>query len=213
MPKYDWVSLSAFFYSMQDDRRYRYLPNREQVMVNMLASRMVPVRSMVAGQLTYRAIEPYLTHSMHFHILSDSIDAGIGAIEVVVTSPLDRLTLWRANPRPVICERVQLDRTAAKAWLDDYALETGASQAFALPPAKTTRRGPAPGTVDRYRQLDRRLIPEMRSQIRAGATAWGAACALAEAGKVAGHGGPESKAKRLLKRFNEERGKRRLPKT
>jgi hypothetical protein len=80
---HDWVLLSAFLHAMKDEQSpYWYLSNPEQTMVNMLASRTVPVRAMVAGQSAYRRIEACLTHSMNFSIWGDFISTGVGAIDV-----------------------------------------------------------------------------------------------------------------------------------
>jgi hypothetical protein len=66
------------------------------------------------------------------------------------------------------------------------------------------RRGPKPGTLNRYVDSDRALFPEMQRLMRdhqLSATA--AARRLAEDGKVAGVGGSESRARRLVDRFNK----------
>jgi hypothetical protein len=72
---------------------------------------------------------------------------------------------------------------------------------------KRGRRGPAPGTVDRYREADQALYPELERIIRGHhKSAYAAALELAEANKVKGAGTTNSRAKRLAGRFNEDRG-------
>jgi hypothetical protein len=66
------------------------------------------------------------------------------------------------------------------------------------------RKGPAPGALDRYREADRSLYPELdriRQEEHQSPTA--AARQLAEAGKVAGTGTStaESRARRLARRY------------
>jgi hypothetical protein len=136
---HDWISLSAFLYTIKDERSpYRYLSNPEQTMVNMLASRTVPVRAMVEGQsASYRRIEACLTHSMNYWISTDRINTGVGAIDVGIGA-IGGFALPRANNRPVICERVQLDRTIGEAWLNANALEDWMS-ADSDEPSKQTK--------------------------------------------------------------------------
>ncbi len=73
-------------------------------------------------------------------------------------------------------------------------------------PQQRKRRGPQPGTLRRYEAADRALFPKLE-QIMADKmeSAWRAACTLAENGEVAGMGSSswESRAKRLLKLYNE----------
>ena len=72
--------------------------------------------------------------------------------------------------------------------------------------ARRGRRGPAPGAVDRYREVDRALFPEIRRIMRReGKSLYAAALKLAEMDKVKGAGTPISRAKRIAKRFNAER--------
>jgi hypothetical protein len=68
------------------------------------------------------------------------------------------------------------------------------------------RRGPAPGTVDRYGKYDRALFPEVERIMSEGdKSPYAACCELAENGKVKGVGTAESRAKRLASRFKKER--------
>ena len=71
--------------------------------------------------------------------------------------------------------------------------------------ARRGRRGPAPGAVDRYREADRALFPEIRRIMRReGKSLYAAALKLAELGKVKGAGTSVSRAKRIARRFNSE---------
>jgi hypothetical protein len=71
---------------------------------------------------------------------------------------------------------------------------------------KRGRRGPAPGTLDRFGEADRALYRELKRIVRAGKSVNAAATELAEAGKVKGSGTDASRAKRLATRFIKERG-------
>jgi len=67
------------------------------------------------------------------------------------------------------------------------------------------RRGPIPGTLDRYGKPDRALYPELKrlmDEKQLSATA--AANELANTGKVKGIGTPENRARRLVRRYNED---------
>jgi hypothetical protein len=67
-------------------------------------------------------------------------------------------------------------------------------------------RGPQRGTVDRFGKADRSLFPEMKRLMDEDhKSAYAAALELALAGNVKGAGTPESQAKRLAKRFLNER--------
>jgi hypothetical protein len=80
--------------------------------------------------------------------------------------------------------------------------------ASAAPPAAGGRRkrGPAPGTLDRYGKADRALFPELRRIMRDEQVSVAAAATrLAEQGKVTGVGAPSSRAKRLAARYRRER--------
>jgi hypothetical protein len=71
--------------------------------------------------------------------------------------------------------------------------------------APPSRKGPAPGTVDRFGEADRRLFPEIRRIMRKKhKSLHAAALELAEAGKVEGSGTPHSRAKRLAKGFRTQ---------
>jgi hypothetical protein len=64
------------------------------------------------------------------------------------------------------------------------------------------RKGPAPGTVDRYGASDRALYPKLKRLMRKQSmSATAAARQLADDGKVAGVGSPESRARRLATRY------------
>jgi hypothetical protein len=68
------------------------------------------------------------------------------------------------------------------------------------------RRGPTAGEIDRYAVSDRALFPEMnRLMDDSHKTVHAAALELARAGKIEGVGTPESRAKRLAKRFRKQR--------
>jgi hypothetical protein len=66
------------------------------------------------------------------------------------------------------------------------------------------RKGPAPGTVDRYGAADRALYSELKRLMREGRSATAAARQLADDGKVAGVGSPESRTRRLANRYLAE---------
>ena len=69
-----------------------------------------------------------------------------------------------------------------------------------------SRRGPAPGTVDRYREVDQVLYPELeRIMLNYHKSTYAAAFELAEANKVQGSGTADSRAKRLAQRFKRDR--------
>lgn len=73
------------------------------------------------------------------------------------------------------------------------------------PVAQRQRRGPAPGTVNRYGDADRKLFPKIKRLMRERRiTASAAAAELAELNNVAGVGSKSSRAKRLAKRFLSE---------
>jgi len=68
------------------------------------------------------------------------------------------------------------------------------------------RRGPEPGSVDRFGDSDRALFPELEALMAAGRSLTAAASQLASQDKVAGIGIPASRAKRLADRYRRERG-------
>jgi hypothetical protein len=72
------------------------------------------------------------------------------------------------------------------------------------------RRGPEPGKVDRFGEADRALYPELRELIPVAGSVEGAALELARDKKVAGLGTstPESRARRLARRYRKESGRR-----
>ena len=85
------------------------------------------------------------------------------------------------------------------AWSSDARLDP-------LPARRAPRRrGPQPGTVDRYGAADRELYPDLKrlmSEQQMSRTA--AARQLAGDGKVAGNGTKESQARRLAKRYRDD---------
>jgi hypothetical protein len=70
-------------------------------------------------------------------------------------------------------------------------------------PVRGIRKGPVPGTIDRYGAADRALFPEMKRLIGQGMSPTGAARELAEAGKVRGNS-TDSETRRLAKRYRKE---------
>jgi hypothetical protein len=81
-----------------------------------------------------------------------------------------------------------------------------AADAAVAPSVKRRRRGPVPGIVDRYGKADRILFGELETIMRVeNISASAAAKKLAEAGKIAGNGTPQSCATRLVKRYQREK--------
>jgi hypothetical protein len=73
---------------------------------------------------------------------------------------------------------------------------------------KKPRKGPAPGTVDRFGESDREMFNELERLQREGRKSLTAAAnELATAGKLAGDGAPQSLAARLVRRYRAERGR------
>jgi len=73
------------------------------------------------------------------------------------------------------------------------------------PATRRTRKGPVPGTVDRYRNADRALYPEMKRLIGQVMSCRAAAHVLAEANKVSGSNSTvETKARRLSGRYRKD---------
>ena len=70
------------------------------------------------------------------------------------------------------------------------------------PPRK--RRGPKPGTVDRFGEDDRKCYPELKGLIKIKGSVAAAARELADVGKVAGTGTQENRARRLAARYRRE---------
>jgi hypothetical protein len=71
--------------------------------------------------------------------------------------------------------------------------------------APPRRKGPKPGTVDRYKAADRSLYPELKRLMSEQClTVTAAARQLADDYKVAGIGAPESRARRLARRYTAE---------
>jgi hypothetical protein len=73
------------------------------------------------------------------------------------------------------------------------------------------RKGPVPGTVDRYGASDRKLYPELEQLAEKCGSVTAAARELAEQGKVAGTGTStkESRARRLAGRYFRDHSKSR----
>ena len=92
-------------------------------------------------------------------------------------------------------------------YLRKFALARWPSQSadFHEPRTRVGRRGPAPGTVDRYGESDRGLLSEVKRIMRGGKTVHAATLELAEAGKIEGTGTSGSRAKRLAERFRKEK--------
>jgi hypothetical protein len=80
------------------------------------------------------------------------------------------------------------------------------SASGSAPPPQRRRKGPKPGTVDRYGEADRALYHEMKRLIPEYGSVEGAALELARDKKVAGLGTstPESRARRLARRYRKE---------
>jgi hypothetical protein len=80
------------------------------------------------------------------------------------------------------------------------------SEADVKTAAQKRRRGPAPGDVDRYADVDRQLFPELEQIMREERRSVSAAAKkLAEAGRVSGPATVYSKGKRLAERYRCER--------
>lgn len=105
---------------------------------------------------------------------------------------------------------------------DDFARTSGefptpfAAGATAVDPAAATpqpqveshrkqRRGPRPGSVDRFGDRDRALFPELQALVADGRSVTAATVQLADQCKIAGIGSPVSRAKRLAKRYRQKR--------
>jgi hypothetical protein len=106
----------------------------------------------------------------------------------------DVLALW-----PVERERLLAQARASG------SLEPMAQRNAGTGTARRRRKGPAPGTVDRYGDSDRALFPEIECIMREGhKSVHAVALELASAERVQGNGTPESRAKRLAMRFRKE---------
>ena len=74
------------------------------------------------------------------------------------------------------------------------------------PPPHRSGRGPKPGEVGRFDTLDRALYPDIERLMVADRMSLTAATqTLADKGRVAGNGVPESHAKRLARLYNNDR--------
>ena len=107
-----------------------------------------------------------------------------------------------AGGKPVECP-VLVDQKDFERWLDRARTAFKVSPA---PPRMPSRKGPAPGTLDRFGKSDRALFPEIeRIMSEHHKSIHAAALELARDKKVDGVGTPESRAKRLAQRFLQER--------
>jgi hypothetical protein len=112
-------------------------------------------------------------------------------------------------------DNVLLDRESLLSYARKlgYEIRTAAAEARAAktdePGTATRRRGPKPGELRRYDAADRALFPELEQLMREKQISpTAAAQQLANDGKITGGGAPASKATRLVKLFNAERGLR-----
>jgi hypothetical protein len=103
---------------------------------------------------------------------------------------------------PQATEAVNSQDPAAK---DDFDLRSSVTPSR-LENRQKPRRGPEPGTVDRFGDSDRALFSELEALMAGEMSRSAAALQLADQGKVAGTGTPESRAKRLADRYRRERG-------
>lgn len=78
----------------------------------------------------------------------------------------------------------------------------------AVPSKCPGKRGPARDEVDRYGKKDRALFSEIDRRIEDGMSVHAATLELARQNKVDGTGTPESRAKRLAKRYRAEKKNR-----
>jgi hypothetical protein len=67
------------------------------------------------------------------------------------------------------------------------------------------RRGPKPGTLNRYKTADRKLFPEIQRLLGEGVSLTSATQSLADNGRIGGAGTPSSRARRVAKLFQTER--------
>jgi hypothetical protein len=71
--------------------------------------------------------------------------------------------------------------------------------------SRPRRRGPKPGTLDRFGEADRALFPELEAMVRdARVSVTEAATRLAEANRIVGTGTPSSRAKRLAELYRRQ---------
>ena len=116
-----------------------------------------------------------------------------------------------ASGKPDLECPVLIDQKDFQRWLDC------ARTAFKVSPESTRvpiRKGPAPGTLGRFGKSDRTLFPEIERIMREHRkSACAAALELARDKKVDGVGTPESRAKRLAKRFLQKTFLRLLAET
>jgi len=87
----------------------------------------------------------------------------------------------------------------------------GLSDAWRVVQWKSRRKGPVPGTVDRYGASDRKLYPELEQLVEKCGSATAAARQLADEGKVEGTGTTENRARRLAGRYLRDHRKSRWP--
>jgi hypothetical protein len=78
-------------------------------------------------------------------------------------------------------------------------------------PAEKRRRGPKPGTVDRYGEADGGLFGDIEEIMKKeNNSVEAAAKMLADANRIVGTGSPDSRATRLAKRYRQDRGRKNL---
>lgn len=73
-----------------------------------------------------------------------------------------------------------------------------------LTKSKAIRRGPQPGSVRRFAGGDRALYSEYDQLRQQGMTKTAASLKLGQDGKLAGHGTPDSRAKRFREQYEED---------
>jgi hypothetical protein len=94
-------------------------------------------------------------------------------------------------------------------WPESEKEGPAVNAAMAAPPSTKGRRGPVPGTVDRFGEADRSLYCELEALTKGPPkmTVNAAALKLAREGNIKGVGNstPESRATRLAKRYQKEK--------
>jgi hypothetical protein len=110
--------------------------------------------------------------------------------------------------RPPPHREIEIQRSdLLRIWPEPAEATREPTRASADPLFQKRRRGPLPGTLDRYGQADRALFSELeRIMGEDKVSVSEAARRLAEKDKVvAGIGSPSSRAKRLAERYRRER--------
>jgi hypothetical protein len=132
-------------------------------------------------------------------------------------NPAERyFALWPWKPRAVALIELSVadltdvlcrDEPSGQSEVVARQIEVATFQSDGTKP-KTSRRGPAPNTVDRYGASDRALFDDLERIMRdTSASLRAAATQLADAGRIAGAGSPESRATRLARRYKAERAR------